>query len=59
MSCENDFALEIIDADMTDIQLVSSAVECTVCDIGSIVKTGRETTILLYTRQGSKGRVQI
>ena len=46
--------IEVISAEASSIQLESNATKCEVCVVGSVVSVGRATTIVIYTRFGTK-----
>ena len=51
--------LESLDVETSDIQLSSSSVKCKICKTGNVVKVGRESHLVLYTRTGTKKGVHI
>ena len=51
---EEELKLEFIEAEESNIELASSATKCEVCKIGKVVKVGRQTPLVLYTRVGTK-----
>ena len=51
--------LESLDIENSDIQLSSSSVKCEICKTGIVVKVGRESHLVLYTRTGTKKGVHI
>ena len=51
--------LESLDIENSDIQLSSSSVKCEICKTGIVVKVGRESHLVLYTRKGTKKGVHI
>ena len=51
--------LESLEVKESNIRLSSSATKCTVCKIGNVVKVGRETQLVIYTRSGTKKGVHV
>ena len=56
---EEELNLEQNDAEATTIKLVSTSVKCEVCKSGTVVKVGRETPLVIYTRFGTKKAVHV
>ena len=56
---EEELNLEQKDAEATNIKLVSTSVKCEVCKSGTVVKVGRETPLVIYTRFGTKKAVHV
>jgi hypothetical protein len=56
---EEELKLEQKDAEATTIKLVSTSVKCEVCKSGTVVKVGRETPLVIYTRFGTKKAVHV
>ena len=52
---EDELKLEFL---VETIQLTSSAIKCEVCKSGQVVTVGRETPLVLYTREGSQHGVE-
>ena len=56
---QEELNLEQNDAEATTIKLVSTSVKCEVCKSGTVVKVGRETQLVIYTRFGTKKAVHV
>ena len=51
---EEELKIEALYLEASGISLSSSAVTCDICKTGNVVKVGRETNIVIYTRSGTK-----
>ena len=51
--------LESLEVENSDIELSSSSVKCEICKTGNVVRAGRESQLVLYTRTGPKKGVHI
>ena len=56
---EEELKLEQFDAEDSGIKLVSATVKCEVCKSGTVVKVGRETALVIYTRSGTQKAVHV
>ena len=56
---EEELKLEQFDAEDSSIKLVSATVKCEVCKSGTVVKVGRETALVIYTRSGTQKAVHV
>ena len=56
---EDELKLEVLDAETSSIRLASQYVKCEVCKTGTVVKVGRETTLVIYTRCGTENGVHV
>ena len=56
---EDELKLEVLDAETSSIMLASKYVKCEVCKTGTVVKVGRETPLVIYTRCGTKKGVHV
>ena len=54
---EEELSLEFTEDQQITINLASSVTTCMVCDSGKVVTVGRGTTLVLYTRNGTKKAV--
>ena len=50
---EEELSLEFNEVQQITINLVSSVSTCMVCDFGKVVTVGRDTTLVIYTRNGT------
>ena len=50
---KEDLELETVSVEPSDICLSSSAQKCQVCKTGTVVKVGRKTDLIIYTRSGT------
>ena len=51
--------IEAMNCEKSDITLCASAKKCTVCKTGDVVKVGRETHLVIYTRSGTRLGVHV
>ena len=56
---KNELDIETLCAEVSAIRLESSATLCQVCKTGSVVPVGREASLVIYTRTGTKRGVHI
>ena len=55
---KTDLELESISVEPSDVCLSSSAQMCQVCGIGTVMRVGRHTDLIIYTRSGTVRGVQ-
>ena len=51
---KEELEIEAMNCEKSDITLSSSARKCSMCNIGDIVRVGRETNLVIYTRAGTR-----
>ena len=51
---KDDLDFETLLAEDSNIRLESSATTCEICKNGAVVRVGRETNLVIYTRCGTK-----
>ena len=56
---KEELEIEVMNCENTGITLCSSARKCSVCNIGDVVKVGRETNLVIYTRSGTSQGVHV
>ena len=56
---KEELEIEELNLETSNICLSSSSLNCDVCKTGNVVKVGRETSIVIYTRTGTKRGVHV
>ena len=56
---KEELEIEVLNCENAGITLCSSARKCSVCNIGDVVKVGRETNLVIYTRSGTSQGVHV
>ena len=56
---KEELEIEELNLENSDIRLSSSSVKCDICKTGNVVKVGRETSIVIYTRYGTRRGVHV
>ena len=51
---KDELEIEAMNVENAEIRISSSSVKCDICKTGDIVKVGRETSMVFYTRSGTK-----